>query len=63
MDSNFKKDGGLEKAQTTKINVEALKKGIANLEKHIENIKQFNLPYVIAINKFYTGVSEMARKV
>jgi formate--tetrahydrofolate ligase len=29
-------------------------KGICNLEKHIENIKKYNLPYVVAINKFYT---------
>ena len=54
----LKMHGGLEKAQTSKINVEALKKGIANLEKHIENIKQFNLPYVIAINKFYTDTKK-----
>lgn len=32
--------------------LEALKIGIANLEKHTTNIKQFNLPYIIAINKF-----------
>ncbi len=43
----LKKDLGIE-------NVEALKKGFANLEKHIENVKKFNLPYVVAINKFAT---------
>jgi formate--tetrahydrofolate ligase len=33
-------------------NVEALKKGIVNLEKHIESVKEYNRPYVVAINKF-----------
>ena len=35
-------------------NVDALLKGIENLEKHIENVKKFGLPYVIAINRFST---------
>lgn len=35
-------------------NLDALKKGIANLEKHIENIKKFGLPSVVAINRFLT---------
>lgn len=39
-------------------NVDALKRGIANLNRHIENIKKFNLPYVIAINKFTTDTQE-----
>ncbi len=54
----LKMHGGLEKEQTSHINVEALKKGISNLEKHIENIKQYNLPYVIAINKFHTDTKK-----
>ncbi len=39
-------------------NVEALAKGIANLEKHVENIKLFSLNPVIAINKFTTDTAE-----
>jgi formate--tetrahydrofolate ligase len=48
----LKMHGGVLKEDLAKENVEALKSGIANLEKHIENIKTFGLPYVIAINKF-----------
>ena len=33
-------------------NLEALEKGFANLSKHIENIKKYNVPYVVAINRF-----------
>ena len=39
-------------------NVEALIKGLPNLEKHLENAKQFNITPVIAINKFYTDSDE-----
>ena len=35
-------------------NLETLKKGLVNLEKHIENMRKFNLPVVVAINKFIT---------
>ena len=35
-------------------NVEALKKGLPNLEKHIENMKKFGVPVVVAINRFGT---------
>ena len=35
-------------------NVESLKKGLINLEKHIENMKKYNIPVVVAINKFIT---------
>lgn len=35
-------------------NVESLKKGLVNLEKHIENMKKYNIPVVVAINKFIT---------
>lgn len=48
----LKMHGGVAKDDLKQENVEALLKGIANLEKHIENIKQYNLPYVVAINKF-----------
>ena len=39
-------------------NAEAVKKGLPNLEKHIENIKKFNLPPVVAINKFTSDTDE-----
>ena len=48
----LKMHGGVEKKDLNKENVEALLKGLPNLEKHIENIKKYNLPYVVAINKF-----------
>lgn len=48
----LKMHGGVEKKDLAIENVEALLKGIPNLEKHIENIKKYNLPYVVAINKF-----------
>ena len=40
-------------------NVEALASGVENLAKHIDTAKQFNLPYVIAINKFNTDDAEV----
>jgi len=42
----------------TKEDVEALKAGICNLEKHIENIQHFGLPYVVALNHFLTDSDE-----
>ncbi len=48
----LKMHGGVLKEDLGKENLEALRSGISNLEKHIENIKEFNLPYVVAINKF-----------
>ena len=44
--------GGVDKKDLSIENVDALLNGIENLEKHIENIKKYNLPYVVAINKF-----------
>lgn len=40
------------------INLQALKNGIKNLEKHLENLKKFNVPYVVAINKFASDAKE-----
>lgn len=48
----LKSHGGVEKANLKTENLEALKKGIANLEKHTENVKLYHLPYVIALNRF-----------
>ncbi|MFI3166590.1 MAG: formate--tetrahydrofolate ligase [Bacillota bacterium] len=50
----LKMHGGVKKADLGAENVEALKKGIANLEKHIESMKAYDLPYIVAINKFAT---------
>lgn len=48
----LKHHGGVSKEDLNTPNVEALAKGIVNLEKQIENIKKFNVPVVVAINKF-----------
>ena len=48
----LKYHGGADLKSLTDENVDALKKGIPNLEKHLENIRQFNLVPVIAINRF-----------
>lgn len=50
----LKHHGGVKKEDLNTPNVEALAKGIVNLEKQIENIKKFNVPVVVAINKFLT---------
>ncbi|GAA0085977.1 formate--tetrahydrofolate ligase [Clostridium sp. CTA-7] len=54
----LKNHGGVNKEQLNIPNVEALSKGISNLEKQIENIKKFNVPVVVAINKFSTDSDE-----
>ncbi|MDZ5010492.1 formate--tetrahydrofolate ligase, partial [Clostridium perfringens] len=54
----LKNHGGVNKEQLNIPNVEALSKGISNLEKQIENIKKFNVPVVVAINKFSTDPDE-----
>ena len=48
----LKMHGGVLKDDLKEENVEALLSGIANLEKHIENVKKYKLPYVVAINRF-----------
>lgn len=48
----LKMHGGMDKEELNHENVEALMKGIENLAKHIENVQKFNVPYVVAINKF-----------
>ena len=54
----LKMHGGVPKTELTTPNVEAVKKGIVNLEKHIENIKKFGLPLVVAINIFAQDTAE-----
>ena len=48
----LKMHGGVEYENLKEENVEALSKGVENLEKHIDSIQQFNLPYVVAVNQF-----------
>jgi len=48
----LKYNGGVEKANLSEENLDALKKGIVNLEKHIENIQKYNVPIVVTLNSF-----------
>ena len=50
----LKYNGGVKKGELGKENLEALAKGFANLEKHIENIHKFGVPAIVALNKFPT---------
>lgn len=59
----LKYHGGQALKELTTPNVEALKKGLSNLEKHVENIKQFGLPPVVAINKFITDSDEELKEI
>ncbi|MBQ2797860.1 MAG: formate--tetrahydrofolate ligase [Ruminiclostridium sp.] len=50
----LKYNGGVAKADLTTENTESLKKGIVNLGAHIENMRKYGVPVVVAINHFYT---------
>ncbi len=50
----LKYNGGVKKEELKEENVEALSKGFANAQKHIENLKQFGVPVMVAINHFDT---------
>ena len=50
----LKYNGGVAKTDLQSENVDALKKGIVNLKTHIENMKKYNVPVVVAINRFHT---------
>ena len=54
----LKHHGGIKKEELNVPNVKALAKGIVNLEKQIENMQKFNIPVVVAINKFVTDSDE-----
>ena len=54
----LKYNGGVAKADVSKENLEALKKGIANLGVHIDNMRKYNVPVVVAINQFGTDTDE-----
>lgn len=61
----LKYNGGVAKADLSEENLEALKKGIVNLEKHIENIQKYDIPVVVTLNSFVTDTeaeNEFIRK-
>ena len=54
----LKYNGGVPKAETAKPNVEAVKAGLCNLAAHVENMKKYGVPVVVAINHFLTDSDE-----
>lgn len=50
----LKYNGGVQKDALSEENLDALKKGIVNLEKHIENLQQYGVPVVVTLNSFIT---------
>ena len=57
----LKMHGGIEKENLKKENVEALSKGLVNLERHIKNVQKFGLEPIVAINHFITDTNEEVR--
>lgn len=55
---SMKYNGGVEKSELTAENMDALKKGSANLGAHIDNLKKFGVPVVVAINHFYADTDK-----
>ena len=61
----LKYNGGVAKSELAAENLQALEKGLVNLEKHMENIQKFGLPCVVALNRFDSdtnGEIELVRK-
>ncbi|MGN0508280.1 MAG: formate--tetrahydrofolate ligase [Ruminococcus sp.] len=54
----LKYNGGVPKAEVSNENLDALKKGIVNLGVHIENMRKYNVPVIVAINRFGTDSKE-----
>lgn len=54
----LKLHGGVSKDEMKIENVEALRKGVENLEKHIESVKEYHVPYVLALNKFASDTKD-----
>lgn len=54
----LKYNGGVKKDELSSENMDALKKGIVNLEKHIENLKLFGVPVVVTLNAFVTDTEK-----
>lgn len=59
----LKYNGGVSKENLKEENLPALERGIANLEKHIENMKKFGLPVVVALNEFETDTEKEKESV
>lgn len=53
----LKYNGGLPKTELATENLDALKKGIVNLEKHIENLQKYGVPVVVTLNRFITDTA------
>ena len=54
----MKYNGGVAKKDLAQPNIEALKSGIVNLEKHIENLQKYGVPIVVTLNKYITDTEE-----
>lgn len=59
----LKYNGGVPKAELAEENMEALKKGIVNLEKHIENLQKYQVPVVVTLNSFVTDTQAETKYV
>lgn len=59
----LKYNGGVPKDKVSAPNVQALEKGLPNLEKHIENIAKYHIPCVVAINRFPTDTDEELKAI
>ena len=57
----LKMHGGVEKSDLGKENIEAVKSGISNLKRHVENIKKYGLPVIVAINHFVADTENEMR--
>jgi formate--tetrahydrofolate ligase len=54
----LKYNGGLSKTELSVENLDALKKGIVNLEKHIENLQKYGVPVIVALNRFISDTED-----
>ncbi|MGF0048288.1 formate--tetrahydrofolate ligase [Streptococcus hyointestinalis] len=54
----LKMHGGVAKADLTQENVQAVKDGFANLERHVQNMRKYGIPVVVAINEFVTDTTD-----
>lgn len=59
----LKMNGGVAKSDLNVENIDALIRGYANLQKHMDTIKQFNVPFIIAINKFRTDTDNEIKQL
>jgi formate--tetrahydrofolate ligase len=59
----LKMHGGLSKDELKNENVDALKKGLVNLERHVENVKKFGLPVAVAVNHFIADTENEVKEL